>query len=118
MTNKLGKLVLEENWNYPDGGMYVCTKCHDNPSNSCPDICLKTANVNFLVGLQEKSGDHQIKQDSSSGDHACLYKNDGNQFKLLFYFKHFSLAQSGGSTNTAVPIAMLLKMNRLPTAAY
>ncbi len=31
------------------GGMYVCTRFHGNPSNSCSDISLQTTNVNLMV---------------------------------------------------------------------
>ncbi len=54
---------------HPDGGMNVWTKFHDNPSNSCWDISLKTTNVHLLGALQEKSDDHQSQYDSFSGDH-------------------------------------------------
>ncbi len=33
------------------------------------DISLKTKHVNVMGALQEKSGDHQSYEDSSSGDH-------------------------------------------------
>ncbi len=54
--------------------MNVCTKFHGNPSNSFWDNLLKTKNLNLTMAPEEKSGDPQINQDSSSGDHDCLYK--------------------------------------------
>lgn len=33
------------------GGMNVCTKCHDNPSNRCLDLSVKITNENLLVEL-------------------------------------------------------------------
>ncbi len=33
-----------------------------------------TKNVHLMVTLEEKSGDHQSHQDSSSGNHEYMYK--------------------------------------------
>lgn len=38
---------------------YVCSKFYANPSNSCEDISLQTANVSFMVREEVKSGDYQ-----------------------------------------------------------
>lgn len=51
------------------GTMNICTKWNANPSNK-KNIGL---NVNQLVAQQEKSGDQQSQQASSSGDHEGLY---------------------------------------------
>ncbi len=51
---------------HPPDTMNVCSKFHDNPSNSCQDILLKNKNVNLMVAPKETSDDHQNHQDSSS----------------------------------------------------
>lgn len=39
---------------YPEGDIKVGTNFHSNPSNTCWDISLKTANVNLMVVLEKK----------------------------------------------------------------
>lgn len=50
------------------GNTSVCTKCHDSPSNSCQDIQPKTQNINFMVALEEGSGEY-------SSTERTLYKS-------------------------------------------
>lgn len=57
---------------YPQGSLNICCEYHGNPCNSCRDILL--ANVNLLMGPEEKSEDHQIHKDSSSGNHECMWE--------------------------------------------
>lgn len=47
---------------------------HHYPSNNCQNISPKIKNVKLLLVLEEKSGDQQSWQNSSSGDHKCLHE--------------------------------------------
>lgn len=47
---------------------------HHYPSNNCQNISPKIKNVKLLLVLEEKSGDQQSRQNSSSGDHKCLHE--------------------------------------------
>lgn len=47
---------------------------HHYPSNNCQNISPKIKNVKLLFVLEEKSGDQQSWQNSSSGDHKCLHE--------------------------------------------
>lgn len=38
----------------------------------CSHFLVKTTDVIIMLALKEKSGDHQSRFDSSSGDHDCL----------------------------------------------
>lgn len=40
---------------HPEGDMNVVSECGGNSSNSCWEISLRTANVNLIVALEEKS---------------------------------------------------------------
>ncbi len=40
-------------------GEHECVEFCGSPSNGCPYISLKTTNVNLMVALEKKSGDHQ-----------------------------------------------------------
>ncbi len=53
--------------------MNVWTKLHGNPSCSWMDLT-KNKNVNLIVVLEEKSGDHQSNYNSLPGDHEYMYK--------------------------------------------
>lgn len=41
------------------GKVKVCISFHNNTSKSCLDISCKTANVNLMVALEERSQSHQ-----------------------------------------------------------
>lgn len=47
---------------------------HHYPSNNRQNISPKIKNVKLLLVLEEKSGDQQSRQNSSSGDHKCLHE--------------------------------------------
>lgn len=47
---------------------------HHYPSNNCQNISPKIKNVKLLLVLEEKSGDQQSWQNSSSVDHKCLHE--------------------------------------------
>ncbi len=63
----LGLLIVLDEWSgitrvitiHPEEDMNECTKFYSNPSYR-RDISLKIKNVDLLVALQEKSGDHQV----------------------------------------------------------
>lgn len=51
--------ITEVIWIYPLGTINVCIKFQGNPSNNFQDSSLKVKNVNLMVVLDEKPGDHQ-----------------------------------------------------------
>lgn len=71
-------------------------RCHDNPSSSY-DLSLWTKDVNLMLAPEEKSGDQQNHQDTSSVNHECLYKTSGQS--IVYLLTYLSLDQSGGLTD-------------------
>lgn len=57
---------------HAQGILNICTTFHDELSNSCQDIIIKTKIVNLTAALDKKLEDHQTHQDSSSRDHNVL----------------------------------------------
>ncbi len=80
--------------------MNICwpTTFYGNPYTSCQDILLKPTNVSLLVATFEKSGDHQSKWTSFTGDNVGLYKILWQFIQQLF--RYFSLDQSEGSSDS------------------
>lgn len=57
-------MSLEKELIHCERGMNMCI----NPTSSSKDILLNTKNVNHMMELEQKLGDHQSNWDSSPGD--------------------------------------------------
>lgn len=59
---------------HPLCNMYICSKFHGNPSNSCGNTSVKNQNVNIMVALEKKPGGSPESSEFIIFHHECLSK--------------------------------------------